>query len=108
MGSTLSDQRRALCGSSWGGPCASPWSKQRKSQVASGLLDGETAKRFGHQAGDKDLPVPERMRFGHDHIRARLRQRGLLVPALAVESEGCLLQPAARVRLPSTHAPIVA
>ena len=51
--------------------------------------------------------VPEERALGEPRPLGDLRHRGLLEPALAVELERRLLEPAARVRLPSSHAPIV-
>ena len=64
------------------------------------------------RAPEQDLAlvgeVPEERSLGQPGPLGDLRHRGLLEPALAVELQGRLLEPAARVRLPSTHAPIVA
>ncbi len=51
--------------------------------------------------------VPEERPLREPRPPGDLRHRGLLEPALAVESQGCLLKPAARVWLPSAHAPII-
>ncbi len=56
----------------------------------------------------REYSRPEERSLREPRPLGDLRHRGLLEPALAVESQGCLLQPAARVWLPSTHAPIVA
>ncbi len=63
------------------------------------------------RAPEQDLAlvgeVPEERPLREPRPLGDLRHRGLLEPALAVQSEGGLLEPAARVWLPSTHAPIV-
>ncbi len=51
--------------------------------------------------------VPEERSLRQSCARGELRNGGVLEPALAEESEGCLLEPAAAVRPPTCHTPIV-
>jgi hypothetical protein len=47
--------------------------------------------------------MPEERALGQSCPRGDLRHRGLFEPLLGVERQRGLRQPAARVRLPSTH-----
>ena len=74
--------------------------------------DGPGDELLQHlRAGEQDLAlvgeVPEERPLREPRPLGDLRHRGLLEPALAVELQRRLLEPAARVRLPSAHASII-
>ena len=71
------------------------------------MLDEQLLQRAGAREQNLALvgEVPEERSLGQPGPLGDLRHGGLLEPALAVERERRLLEPAACVRLPTTHAP---